>query len=153
MRLGHPVASDTRVSGATFVCMCMHTHLYACVCTHICMHMYVHTFVCICMYTHLYACVCTHLYACVCTHICMHVYAHTFVCMCMYTHLYACVCTHICIICTYTHLHACCTAYCIRSTISSISKLNRLCSSRHLFRHVPLKRDQLDCRMGVSFIK
>jgi len=37
-----------------------------------------------------------------------------------------------------------CTAYCIWSVISPISKLNQLSSSLGLFCHVPLKRDQLD---------
>jgi len=44
----------------------------------------------------------------------------------------------------YLAFRLCTTAYCIWSIISPISKLNRLSSSLRLFRHVQLKRDELD---------
>jgi len=47
-----------------------------------------------------------------------------------------------------------CTAYCIWSVVSSISKLIRSSSSSRLFWHFPLKRDQLerDWRMRLIII-
>jgi hypothetical protein len=62
-----------------YVCMCVHMHVYACVCI----------FACVCMY------VCMHVYAYACVCMCMHV--HAYVCICLRMHVYACVCICACV--------------------------------------------------------
>src|SRR6218665_2082672 len=59
--------------------------MYACICMHVyvCMYMYV----CICMYV--YVC----LYVCVCVYVCVYVCMYVCVCVCMHT----CVCMYVCI--------------------------------------------------------
>ena len=82
-------------------------------------------------------------------------YVYLYKVICILIHININICRHDCLhsngygliyLFTWTNIPMYkCTAHCIWSVISPISKLNLLSSSRCLFCHVPLKRDQLDC--------
>ena len=85
----------------------MYSYVFACICTVMCLHVYVQ--LCVCMYMYSYV------FTCICTVMCLHVYVQLCVCMYMYSYVFTCICTVMCLhvyvqLCVYMYMYSYCIA-------------------------------------------